>query len=194
MEYNKDKKEITSERKLSELDKFAIDFLRIIQKHVDYVIISGYVSILLGRSRSSEDIDIFIKRLSKEKLEKLYSELIQNNFWCLNSGNINELYSYLEDSLAIRFAYNGEGIPNFEVKFPKDSIDEEVFEDKINVQIGKFNFFISSLEKQIAFKRYYLGSDKDLEDAKHIEELFKKDLDIKIIEETKKLIEERDEH
>lgn len=191
MEYDKTTRKITSERTLSDLDKFAIDFLKIIKKHVDYVIISGYVSILLGRSRSSEDIDIFIKNISGDKFEKLYQDLTRDKFWCLNSGNINELYSYLQDGLAIRFAYKGEGIPNFEIKFPKDFIDEDVFKDKINVQIGKFNFFISSLEKQIAFKKYYLSSDKDLEDAKHIEELFKNNLDINKIEETKKLIEER---
>ena len=36
-------------------------------------------------------------------------------------------------------------------------------------------FFISPLEMQIAFK-LSLGSDKDLEDAKHIYELFKEKL------------------
>jgi len=194
MKYNQEKREIISERILSELDKFAIDFLKIIKKSVDYVIISGYVSILLGRSRSSEDIDIFIKKISREKFEKLYQDLTKDKFWCLNSGNADDLYSYLQDGLAIRFAYKGEGIPNFEVKFPKDFIDEEVFEDCITVHIGDFSFFISSLEKQIAFKKYYLGDDKDLEDASHIEELFNKDLDRDKIEETKKLIEGRNGH
>jgi predicted nucleotidyltransferase len=194
MNYDKTTKKITSERALSELDKFAMDFIKIIEKHVSYVIISGYVSIILGRSRSSEDIDIFIKKISRDKFEGLYQDLINDKFWCLNSGNIDDLYSYLQDGLAIRFAYKGEGIPNFEVKFPKDFIDEEVFEDSITVQIGDFSFFISSLEKQIAFKKYYLGDDKDLEDAKHIEELFNKDLDMDKIEETKKLIAGRNGH
>ena len=31
----------------SELDKFAIEFLTLLEKHVEYVVISGYVSILL---------------------------------------------------------------------------------------------------------------------------------------------------
>lgn len=56
--------EFVTERKiklgksLSELDKFVLRFIRIVEKYVDYVIISGYVVILLGRSRATEDVDL----------------------------------------------------------------------------------------------------------------------------------------
>ena len=52
-------------KKISELDKFVIDFLEIIIKHTNYVLISGYVSILFGRSRGTEDVDIIIPKLSQ---------------------------------------------------------------------------------------------------------------------------------
>ena len=60
MKYDTDKKEIILDKELNELDKYVLEFIKILEKHVDYVIISGYVSILLGRSRSTEDIDLFI--------------------------------------------------------------------------------------------------------------------------------------
>ncbi|HLD41949.1 MAG TPA: hypothetical protein VJB06_02850 [archaeon] len=52
----------------NELDKFVLDFIKILEKHAKYVIVSGYVAILFGRSRGTEDIDMFIGRLAKEKV------------------------------------------------------------------------------------------------------------------------------
>lgn len=174
---------------MNELDKFVFKFIKILEKHVDYVIVSGYVSILLGRARATEDIDIFIKRLEKEKFYKLYEDLKKQGYWCLNAENNEEVYSYLNDGLAVRFALEKETIPNFEVKFANKRLNIEALKDTLTVitKLGKLN--ISSLERQIAFKRYYLKSDKDLEDAKHIEELFKEDIDTKKINIYRKLIQ-----
>ncbi|MEK6888687.1 MAG: hypothetical protein AABW80_01125 [Nanoarchaeota archaeon] len=175
----------------SELDIFAVEFLRILEKYTEYVVISGYVSILLGRTRSTEDIDVFIKPLSKEELSSLHKELKESNFWCLNAEKDNEIYSYLTDKLAIRFAKINTYAPNFEVKFPKDKLDEEAFSDFITVELSIGDIKISSLERHIAFKNYYLGSKKDEEDALHIEEYFKDKIDFSKINKYKLLIEER---
>ena len=61
MEYNKEKREIILDKELNNLDIFALKFLNIISRYTDYVVIAGYVSILLGRTRTTEDIDVFIK-------------------------------------------------------------------------------------------------------------------------------------
>ena len=50
-------------RELSGLDTLALDFIAILQKHTEYVLVSGYVAILLGRARASEDIDIIIPKI-----------------------------------------------------------------------------------------------------------------------------------
>lgn len=57
-------KTIKIDRELSELDVFTIDFIKILKNYSDYVIVSGYVSILLGRARSSEDIDVIIPKMA----------------------------------------------------------------------------------------------------------------------------------
>ena len=191
MEYNELKKEIQTKRILNDLDKFVFKFIRILEKHVDYVIISGYVSILLGRSRGTEDIDVFIKKISQEQFSKLYKELQKKNFWCINSENEKEIFSYLKDGLAIRFSEKEKPIPNFEVKFPKDNLDEMSFDDFVKVITSKGTLKISSLERHIAFKEYYLGSYKDIEDARHIEELFKEKIDHNKINKLKELIKIR---
>lgn len=189
MEFKKG--EIKLERELSELDKFAIDFLSILEKYTDYVVISGYVAILLGRTRATDDIDVFIKPISKEKFSHLYDELKRKGFWCLNAEDESELYSFLEDKLAIRFARQGLATPNFEIKFPKDKLDEQTFENPITVVTQQGKIIISDLERQIAFKRHYLQSNKDKEDALHVEELFKDKIDYTKINKYKELIKRR---
>ena len=191
MKYNKERKEIILDKELNKIDKFTFDFISLIEKYVDYVIISGYVSILLGRSRATEDVDIFIKKIPKAKFIEMYKDLIENGFWCINSDNADTLFNYLDEGLAIRFAKGRISLPNMEVKFPKDDLDEDVFNDFISVRLPVGEMKISSLERHIAFKRYFLRDDKDNEDALHVEELFKEDIDYEKIKKLKGLIKLR---
>ena len=190
MEYDVVKREMIVNRKLNKLDNFVLDFLKFLKKHVDYVIISGYVSILLGRSRATEDVDVFIEKIPFDVFLKLYEELTKNGFWCLNAEKPEEVFSYLEDGYAVRFSLVNKPIPNFEVKFPKREIDRETFKDFITVILPEGEVKISALERQIAFKRYYLKSDKDIEDALHIEESFKGKIDYEKVNKLKKIIGE----
>lgn len=175
-------------RELSELDKFVLKFIRVIEKHVKYVVMSGYVSIILGRSRATEDVDLFIKKMDKDGFVRMYNDLVGSGFWCLNTSKVDEMFDYLDSGFAIRFAEKGKAIPNFEVKFPKSQIDDETFSDSLVVKTKQGDVLISSLERQIAFKRYYLGSDKDEEDALHIEKVFKDSIDYNKIDGLKKRI------
>jgi predicted nucleotidyltransferase len=133
---------------------------------------SGYVAILLGRTRATDDIDVFIDEIDTEKFAKLHSELTDQRFWCLNAESNDEIFSYLEEGYAIRFATMKTSVPNFEIKYPKDDLDRETFNDAIKVVINSQKIKISGIERQIAFKRYHLGSPKDSEDASHLETLF----------------------
>lgn len=173
MEYNKSKKEIRIDKELNELDKFVIEFLEISRKFTDYVIVSGYVSILLGRSRASEDIDLLIPKINKESFTNLWEALQLNSFECLNTSNINEAFKMLDEH-AIRFAKELP-IPNIEFKTIKTDFDKYSFDNKLKVILKTDVLFISPLEAQIAYK-LFLGSEKDLEDAKHLYEVFKEKL------------------
>ena len=191
MEYHSEKKEIITHRILNELDQFAIEFTQILEKYMEYVIISGYVSILLGRTRATEDIDVWIKKVSREKFLQFYKEAISKGVWCINAEDGNEVFNYLINGDAVRFARDGKAAPNFEIKFPKRKIDEETFTDSIKVILKNGKLRISSLERQIAFKRYYLGTEKDIEDSEHIEETFKGQIDYNKVEKLKPEIEKK---
>ena len=93
-----DEHTIQLDRELSELDLFVLNFIRILERYAVYVLISGYVAILFGRTRTTEDVDLFIENISKEKSIQLYQDLIKHDFWALNVDSGEEFYSYAKNS------------------------------------------------------------------------------------------------
>lgn len=176
MEFEFKENKILFDRELSELDEFVIKFVNILNKNkINYVLVSGYIAILFGRSRETEDIDIILEKISFEKFENLW-DAIEKEFECLNTSSSKEAYEkFLLNQTSIRFAYPGEFIPNMEIKFPKKEFERETLNNKTIVKSEKYSFNISNLEKQIAFK-LFLGSEKDLEDARHLWNIFKENL------------------
>ena len=174
MEYDCDKKEIILGRTLSDLDKFVLDFLGILERHLDYVVVSGYVSILLGRSRATEDVDLLVPEMSEEKFKNLWDDFCKEGFECMNTSNILEALDMLKGH-AIRF-FRGKPLPNIEFKKMKNKLDIYSFKNRWKVKVDGREIYISPIELQIAYK-LFLGSGKDLEDAKHLYDLFKERLD-----------------
>jgi hypothetical protein len=180
-------KTIYIEKVLNELDKLLLSFIRILEKYFEYVVVAGYVSILFGRSRATEDIDILIREVNKKSFKKFWKE-VNKKFWCLNSNEENEAFNILKES-ALRFARKNEIIPNIEVKLCKKKIDFLTLKEKIEVKFSnKRSIFIFPIEIQIAYKEEVLGSEKDLEDALHLREVFKERIDNNKIEEYKEVI------
>jgi hypothetical protein len=63
-------------RELSKPERAVVAFTSIPDdEDVAYVVVSGYVAILTGRPRSTEDIDIVLERLSGTELERLSNRL-----------------------------------------------------------------------------------------------------------------------
>jgi hypothetical protein len=173
MEYNAGKKEIKLDRELSKLDNFVIDFCKLLK---DYVIVSGYVSILLGRSRATEDVDLLVPRMSMGEFEKLWEKICDAGFKCINTSIVSGAFDMLNEH-AIRF-YKDIPMPNIEFKMIKNNLDEYSFKNKIKVRMGKEVLYVSPLELQIAYKLFLSqeGNEKDLEDAKYLYDLFKEKL------------------
>ncbi len=184
------KKTIKIDREISDLDNFTLDFTNILEKNTDYVIVSGYVAILLGRARASEDVDVIIPKIDFPKFQSLYTELKKNNFYCLNAEEVSTVYDYLKDNLAVRFAKNDTIIPNIEMKWIKSDFDRIALENTIDVNLSKGKLRISHLELQIAFKEEVLRSPKDLEDARHLEKIAEGYLDNKLINKYREMLRE----
>lgn len=172
---------IRFDKELSELDKLVVNFTRILDKQkIDYVIISGYVAILFGRSRNTEDVDIFIEKMDFVKFMKFWQELEKEGFECINTSDPKTAYQeYLQEMLSLRFAIKGAWEPNFELKFPKTDLNNYSLKNKLIVEINGEKLITSKMELQIAFK-LYLGSDKDIEDAIHLWQIFKGRLSMEV--------------
>ena len=69
-----------------------------------------------------------------------------------------------------------------EIKFPKVDLDIWTLKYKRKVILNKKEIFVSPLELQIPFK-LFLGSEKDIEDAKYLYLLFKNSLSNKLLQE-----------
>ena len=181
-----DKNTIKLDKEVNELDKFVFRFIKILEKHTDYVIVSGYVAILLGRDRGTDDIDIFISKSSKEKLAVLYDDLVNNGYWCLNSSELDDMYSLLISKHSIRFALEPSVSPNIEIKYSKDIYDDISLKEPLIAKVDYSELRISYIELQIAYKEEILKSNKDLEDAKHLRLVAKGHLNENLINEYKK--------
>jgi len=176
------------DRPADNLDEFTFDFIKVLRKHCHYSLVGGFLAIALGRSRSTEDVDMYIPRITKPAFLALYKDLTDCGFWCLNAESGETVFGYLKDNIGIRFAKKGMAIPNIELKFVRDSLDEACLEDTFKLFVGRCEFIFSSLEMNIAFKRFYLKSQKDIEDATHIEMVFKGRIDQNKIDKYKRLI------
>ena len=184
------KNTIKLDKEVNELDKFVLNFIKILQKHTDYVIVSGYVAILLGRDRGTEDIDIFIPKISKEKIAVICDDLVNNGYWCLNSSELDDIFDLLMSKHSVRFALEPSVSPNVEIKFSKDAYDDISLKEHLLVKINNSELRITYIELQIAYKEEVLKSNKDLEDAKHLRLVAKGYLNENLINEYKKELRE----
>lgn len=178
-----DKNTIKLDKELNELDKITIEFTSILNKlKINYTIISGYVAVVFGRNRASEDIDLFIERVSEKVFLDLWKELAKE-FECINNEEPLEVFKdYLKEGSAVRFARKGKFIPNIELKFPKTDIDFWGIHNKKKLVLNNNEMYISPLESQIPFK-LFMGSEKDIEDAKYLYNIFKDNLDKSLLEQ-----------
>ena len=174
--YSKDRIKYVG-KKLTVLDKLVIDFLSHIDS--DYVIVSGYIAILFGMDRHTEDIDIFIKPMNLKDFSSLFNKITHSEkYYCINAEGAKDAYEILNEKSSIRFAEKDTFDPNFEIKFPQNELNWYALNNSIVVDMGKSRIRISPIELQIAYK-LYLGSDKDYEDAAHLYTIFRENINNK---------------
>lgn len=177
MEMNFEERQISFEKELSSLDELALHFSECLsQADINHVFLSGYVAILFGRNRASEDIDVVCEKVHFDTFDKFWDN-VHRNLKCIIISDVHTAYhEYLLKGTAIRFAYPREFIPNVEMKFEATKMHNTALSSPINVVVNGRNLPISPLEQQIAYK-LFMGSEKDIEDARFLFKLFFENLD-----------------
>jgi len=161
-------------RELTKLDLFVKDFLDVLKRHSNYLVVSGFVSISTGRTRGTEDVDILVQKPSKIDFALLLDDLFKNKFWCYQGDTIDEIWKYIENRDNIRFAKEGETFPNVEFISVDKSRPTKYFEftHPQGIKIQDFEFKIPPIEFEILYKEIVLAGKKDVEDARHLRTFF----------------------
>jgi len=181
------------EREPNQLDEMAIRFSEILgQFDIKHVYIAGYVSILAGRARSTEDIDILIERIDKETADELAETLEEKGCWG-PAMPLTSMYEMLDNGDNIWVAPEDQITPHLEVKFARDEFDRASLQNAITARIGDEAISIGPLELQIAYK-FHLNAQKDIEDAVHLYTLFEESLSVPRLEEWVTRLDVEDEY
>lgn len=163
------------DREPNDLDELAIQFSTILDDvGINHVFISGYVAILTGRARATEDIDVLIERTSADTIDRLVSELTDAGLWgpAMPLDSMDEM---LDDNIWV--ARDGEMVPRLEVKYGSDEYDRSSLKNRITAKLTSVDAAlpVRPLELQIAYK-LHLDTPKDFEDAIHFYSLFEESL------------------
>jgi hypothetical protein len=170
------------------LERFSVEFSSIVERHCPYIIVSGFVAISLGRARSTEDIDMIIPKMGEKAFASLHEDLALCGFECMQSDSASEVFRYLNDKTSVRYVWKDKVLPEMEVKFAKDSLDDYQLKTRKKLPRTGLELWFSSIEMNIAFKEEYLKSDKDMEDARHLRMVYKGELSEDEITNIKKMI------
>ena len=169
------------EREPNQLDELAIRFSEILgQFDIKHVYIAGYVSILAGRARSTEDVDVLIERIDEEAAVELAETLDEKGYWG-PAMPLTSMYEMLDNGDNIWVAPEDQITPHLEVKFARDEFDRASLQNAITARIGDEAISIGPLELQIAYK-LHLSAQKDIEDAVHLYTLFEESLSVPRLE------------
>lgn len=173
---------VVIDKPLSRLDKLLVDVIDALEAvEVDYVVVSGYVAVLFGRSRATEDIDVLTERFDEETADRLEERLQSRGYWG-SAMPLDDLFETLSDDLPIRIAEDGHRVPNVELKFVSDEYDRLSLTNTLQVTLSGTEITVGSLEFQIAYK-LSMGAQKDFEDALYLYEVAGANLNTSALEE-----------
>ncbi len=164
--------EIKIDKEITKLDEFVLSTLAIVKKYANYAIIGGYIAIFFGRARATEDIDIFLEKIDFQKFSKMADDFHSKGFELTVENKKSLYYEYLEKAVPISVWRKNFPLLRLEMKFALKPSQKEVLENPISIKFMDKKLLFGPLESQIAYKRYILKSEKDLEDARHLELVF----------------------
>jgi hypothetical protein len=176
-----DNGDIRINRELNALDTLAGDVSSALaEQGIRHVLVSGYMVVLMGRSRGTEDIDtlIGVSDISEESIDALAAELESRGYWgsAMPLSSMSEMFQHGDP---VRVAHDGKQVPSVELK-PKE-LTHVSFQNQRKAIIGldggeQITLPIVAPEVQIAYK-LNMGGNVDFEDAYYLYKVCKDALD-----------------
>lgn len=126
-----------------------------------------------GRARATEDVDIFIDELTYESFKHMYDSFVKSGYEFTVDNPFALYRECLKSNVQINVWRNDFPLLRIEMKIASKLSQKLVLKERMAVKFkGKLLYF-APVESQIAYKRFIAKSDKDLEDARHLEIVFK---------------------
>jgi len=169
--------EIILNKEPSLIDSSVLDFSEILKRNnIRHVLISGYIPILFGKNGEINDIKFLIQNISFEKFLKLWLE-IENIYECKNTNDPVDAYNaYLKNYHSVSFSKKEGHFPYLELKIIKNEIDRYILKYRRIVRLGEKHLYISPVEMEISYN-LSRGSQKEIENARYLYNLFNEKLD-----------------
>ncbi len=165
----------------SDLDELVWRLVSRLKKYTEYVLVSGYIAILLGMERPTQDVDVVISGFrSRSDFNNFFNELRELG-WETIPSNLDELYFLLEERNEKIDVFTDKQW-YFDFKKAGNKWALLSLENPLIVKKGDYEFKIAPPEIQIPYK-LWLGSDKDIKDAAFIYEKLKPIIDRKAMKE-----------
>ena len=162
--------EVIIDKPPTNLDKLILEVGGILDDvGIEYSVVRGYVAVMFGRARATEDIDVITERFDRGTADELAERLQEAGYWG-SAMPLEDVHETLVDDLPVRIAEDGHRVPNVELKFASDEHDRISLDDAISVRLGGETLRVGSLEFQIAYK-LDMGARKDYEDALYLHEV-----------------------
>lgn len=159
------------DREPNVLDELALAFSSHLDAvGIDHAFVAGYVAILAGRARATEDIDVLLEPTDTETAGQLATRLRESGFWG-PAMPLDALADALTAGDRIWIARDGEMAPRIDATPVRDTYDRASIREAIVAEVGGETLPIGPLELQIAYK-CHLAADRDLDDAAHLLEQF----------------------
>ncbi len=131
---------------------------------------------------------MIIPAIPSGKFASLLNDINKDGFYCLNEDKAEDIFGLLRSGVAARFARRGKVIPNIEMKFSKNKIEDNALSESVTIGMNGDELSVSPLELQVAFKEEILKSPKDMEDARHIRKVAEGHLDGELVEKYRRML------
>ncbi|MEM4335961.1 MAG: hypothetical protein QXL47_02095 [Candidatus Anstonellales archaeon] len=179
------KVDVEVKAKPSGIDRFVYEFVRILERYTNYALVSGYVAILLGMERPTQDIDVIVDGFkSKKEFHRFLHEIEKIGYSiAIKKEWVYEIFEKRGEKIDIFTKKQW----YFDFKKAKNIWDVNSVKYSIKIKKGNYVFRTAPPEIQVPYK-LLLGTDKDIKDAKYIYERLKDIIDIETMKKNARLM------
>ena len=170
------------DRELSEFDRRAFAFFELLDEvGIDYLVVSGYLLLLTGRQRMTEDVDLILSVQTSDRLDELATRLDEEGY-VANPPPLDRLPEFIEDG-HVGVHAEGARVPTFDLSLGKTELERDAFADSLHVEVDDQSLQVTAFEQQIAYILSMLHDPSDhtamdFLDALHLYRLFEDQLDM----------------